>query len=88
MTTATYIKKATLDFSDLWGSFGMSRDATGRWWPTDKTQAYVTEFLEYHRTPSRSWPLSYAKAMFSQKFAKLVVLNEPELAIKLMIAEK
>lgn len=84
---ATYIKKATLDFPDLWKHFGMTKDNGGRFFPTENTQDYVQEYLSDKRTPSRSWPLSYAKSMLTQKFAKLVVEKEPELAIKLKIAE-
>lgn len=83
----TYIKKTTLDFPDLWIYFGMSKDNGGRWFPTDDTPDYVHEFLEGYRTPSRHWPHSYAKAMLSQKFAKLVVQKDPELAVKLGVAE-
>jgi hypothetical protein len=87
MTTATYIKKSTLGWADLWGCFGMEKDAGGRWYPTSETQGYVKGFLEYYRSPSHAWPHSYSKPMLSQKFAKLVVKNEPKLAVKLGIAE-
>ncbi len=84
---ATYIKQSKLEWSDLWTYFGMSKDNGGRWFPTDETPDYVHEFLEDYRTPSRHWPYSYAKAMLTQKFAKLVIEKDPELAIKLGVAE-
>ena len=87
MTNATYIKKATLGWTDLWASFGMSKDNAGRWDSSTDTQDYVNDFLANYRTPSRAWPHSYSKPMLSQKFAKLVVKNEPKLAVKLGIAE-
>jgi len=83
---ATYIKKATLEFPNLWADFGMSKDNGDRWYPSQDTQKYVVEFLEGHRAPSRRWPNSYATAMLTQKFAKLVVEHEPELAVKLGLA--
>ncbi len=84
---ATYIKKATIDFPALWSEFGMEKDSGDRWFDSESTQSWVKEYLSNYRTPSRSWPLSYAKAMFSQKFAKLIVENEPELAVKLGVAK-
>ena len=84
---ATYIKSTTLNWPDLWNHFGMAKDNGDRWHPSESTQDYVKEFLDYVRSPSRSWPNSYASAMLRQKFAKLVVEHEPELAIKLGIAE-
>jgi len=83
-----YIKKATLVWNDLWTHFGMNRDNGGRYFPGKKTQDYVCKYLDHFRTPSRSWPNSYAKAMLTQKFAKLVVKHEPALALKLGIAKK
>ncbi len=84
---ATYKKSTTLSWPDLWNRFGMSKDKGGRWYPGESTQEYVREFLDGIRTPSRSWPNSYASAMLRQKFAKLVVEHEPVLAIELGIAE-
>jgi len=83
-----YIKTSTLVWKDIWTHFGMNRDNGGRYFPGEKTQDYVCEYLGHIRTPSRSWPNSYAKAMLTQKFAKLVVKHEPALALKLGIAEK
>ena len=84
---ATYIKKATLSFPDLWNHFEMKKDKGDRWEASSETPEYVKEYLSNYRTPSRAWPLSHAKAMLSQKFAKLVVENDPELAVKLGVAE-
>ena len=87
MKTVTYIKKSTLSFPNLWNDFAMVKDNGGRWFPSDNTPAYASEFLTGHRSPSRAWPLSYAKPMLSQKFAKLVVEHDPVLAVKIGIAE-
>ena len=87
MTNATYIKKSTLNFSDLWESFGMKKDDGGRWYQSEDTPEWVCEFLSQYREPSRAWPMSHAKPMLTQKFSKLVVEQDPELAIKLHIAE-
>jgi hypothetical protein len=84
---ATYIKKAILSWPNLWNDFGMTKDNGDRWFPTDSTPEYVKEFLQSHREPSRRWPNSYALPLLTQKFAKCVVKNDPELAIKLKIAE-
>lgn len=83
----TYKKQSTLSWPDLWNHFGMSKDNAGRWETTESTQDYVKEFLSEIRSPSRSWPNSYASAMLRQKFARLVVEQEPELAIQIGIAE-
>lgn len=88
MNTIQYVKKSTLGFRDLWTSFAMTKDNGGRWYPSEKTQEYVKAYLETVRTPSRAWPLSYAKALLSQKFAKMVCEQEPALAVKLGIAEE
>lgn len=85
-TNVIYTKKSTLDWSDLWTEFGMKRDNGGRWYPSAGTPDYAKNYLSNIRTPSRAWPHSYAKAMLSQKFAKLVVEYDPELAVKLDIA--
>lgn len=84
---ATYIKGATLEWPNIWNEFGMHKDNGGRWYPSESTQDYVVEFLKDIRSPSRSFPNSYASAMLRQKFAKLVCEKEPELAVKIGIAE-
>lgn len=83
-----YIKGTKLSFPDLWNHFGMHKDNGGRWLTTNNTQVYVVEYLDNYRSPSRAWPNSYAVAMLSQKFAKLVIINEPDLAIKLNIGKE
>lgn len=83
---ATYIKKSTLTFPDLWESFGMSKDKGGRWETTSKTPQWVVEYLAKYRAPSRAFPNSYASAMLSQKFAKSLTENDPDLAVTLGVA--
>ena len=87
MTTATYIKKSTLSFPDLWNEMGMEKDKGGRWESGENTPDWAREYLKGYRTPSRSWPMSHAKALLSQKFAKLLTEKDPKLAIKLGVAE-
>jgi hypothetical protein len=83
-----YIKKSTLGWTDLWQHLGMSKDSGGRWYPTSSTPEWVEEYLKEYRSPSRSWPNSYAAAMLSQKFAKLLCHEDPRLAIKLEVAKE
>lgn len=85
---AQHIKGAALTFPHLWTFFGMSKDKGGRWEPTASAPEYVHEYLRGIRSPSRAWPLSYAKALLTQKFAKLVCEQDPALAIKLGIGEE
>ena len=83
---ATYIKKSTISFSDLWTSFSMSKDKGGRWDATSNTPEWVKKYLTFYRAPSRAWPESHSKAMLSQKFAKALCENDPALAVKLGVA--
>ena len=57
--------------------------------PVDTTVLFgnSAEYLKSYRTPSRSFPNSYASALLSQKFAKLLTEMNPALAVKLKIAE-
>lgn len=84
--TAQYIKGATLDWSDVWGDLGLSRDNGGRWYAGNSCPDYVIEYCAQFLTPSRAWPPSRAKPLLTQKFAKLLCEKDPELAIKLKIA--
>ena len=81
-----YISKAKITWNQL-KELGMSRDKGGRWFPSAKTPTWVAEYLEGYRTPSRAWPNSYATALMSQKFAKLLVEKAPALAVALNVAE-
>jgi|GEM_PF-3358100 len=83
-----YISRTKIDIKDALVSFALFRDNAGRFWPSQNTQFYVTNYLENFRQPSRNWPYSYLKALTTQKFAKVVVENEPDLAVKLRIAHK
>jgi hypothetical protein len=42
-------------------------DSAGRWYPTDPI---LIEYCSQYRSPSRAWPLSYAKACLTQKCFK------------------
>lgn len=87
MTQATYIKRATLAFPDIWENNLLSKDKGGRWNICEDTPEFVKTFLAGYRSPSRSWPHSYSKALLSQKFAKLLTEYDPDLAIELGVAE-
>jgi len=87
LTSVTYIKKSTVSFPDLWNSFSMSRDSGGRWDATDNTPSWVKKYLTAYRAPSRAWPQSHSKAMLSQKFAKLLCIENPKLAVELGVAK-
>jgi hypothetical protein len=83
MKTAAYIKKSTLDFPDLWNELGLSKDNGGRWYAGKASPAFVREYCAGFRTPSRSWPMSHAKPLLTQKFAKFLCEADPALAVKL-----
>lgn len=50
-------------------------DRAGRWYPRDEIASYFSSI----RTPSRAWPFSYWTAARTQKFARWVMANHPEL---------
>lgn len=66
--------KKTLDWSDL-RHFGR-QDNAGRWWP----KAQFSTYFSHLRRPSRQWPNSYSKSALTQKFARWVVDEFPDLA--------
>ncbi len=70
-------KKLKLEWSDM-RSLGRT-DNGGRWYPNEDLAEYFTSI----RSPSRSWPNSYAKAAQTVKFAKWLAANKPELAKRL-----
>lgn len=84
---AKYIKGEKLTWPNLWSDLGMIKDNGGRWYPGSNSPAFVSEYLENYRTPSRAWPLSYATALLTIKFAKLLCTFDPELAIRLGVGE-
>lgn len=56
-----------------------SSDGAGRWYPVSE----IAEYFAHLRSPSRAWPNSYAKAAQTAKFAKWLLVNNNELALKL-----
>ena len=54
-------------------------DSASRWYPSDN----VAEYFATIRAPSRAWPHSYAKAAQTQKFARWLSVNRPEIAQRL-----
>jgi len=84
---AQYKKGATLSWRDLWIHLGLIKDNAGRWYPGDDTPQPIAEYCYQYRSPSRAWPLSYAKPLLTTKFAKWLTRELPELAIKLGVAD-
>ena len=58
----------------------MQKDNGGRWYPSPLTPDWVREYLDNYRSPSRAWPNSYASALLTVKFAKLLAEKDTELA--------
>ena len=54
-------------------------DNANRWYPCEA----VADYFSSIRSPSRAWPHSYAKAAQTQKFARWLHENRPELAQEL-----
>lgn len=71
----------TLNWQDL-RALGRS-DNANRWMPRPD----IAEYFLAIRSPSRAWPHSYAKAAQTQKFAKWLLENRPELAAQFKIGE-
>ena len=78
---AQYIKRSKLSWPDLWGYIGMTKGSGGRWYPGDDTPDWVREYLNDYRSPSRQWPNSYATALLTCKFAKILTEKDPEMAV-------
>jgi hypothetical protein len=68
--------KKQLDWADI-KKIGKT-DKANRWYPCDE----LAEYFNNIRSPSRAWPHSYAKAAQTQKFAKWLAENKPEIAAK------
>ena len=64
----------TLDWKDVY-KLGKTDNAK-RWYPHEEVASYFSDI----RSPSRAWPWSYAKAAQSQKFAKWLLVNRPDVA--------
>jgi hypothetical protein len=58
-------------------------DGAGRWYPRPE----IAEYFATIRAPSRAWPHSYAKAAQTQRFARWLAENRPEIARTLMKEE-
>lgn len=72
--------KTKLEWPDLWNNLGMSKDNGGRWYPKDTAPEVVKEYVSQYRSPSRSWPNSYATPLLTAKFAKHLKAAAPDLA--------
>ena len=80
-------KGASLEWPQLWEKLNMKKDSAGRWEYTSKTPFKVRKYLNSYRSPSRAYPLSYAKALLTIKFAKWLCEEMPGLAVSLNVAE-
>jgi hypothetical protein len=58
-------------------------DNANRWMPRPD----IAEYFSGIRSPSRAWPHSYAKAAQTQKFAKWLLANRPDIAAQFKIGE-
>ena len=58
-------------------------DNANRWYPIED----IAEYFYSIRSPSRTWPHSYAKAAQTGKFAKWLIENRPTIAQKLEITQ-
>ena len=83
--TIEHIQNASLDWRHL-SELGMHRTRGDCIEPTKNTPAWVVNYLDNIRSPSRKWPFSYARALQTQKFARVVIENDPHLALQLKIA--
>lgn len=83
---ATYIKKATLSWPDLWNELGLTKDTGGRWCAGANAPQFVRDYVASFRTPSRAWPMSHAKPLLTAKFAKHLTEVAPEIAVKCGVA--
>jgi len=61
---------------------GYDRDEIGyfdkakRWYPYSEYQSYFSDL----RSPSRSWPFSYLRSVYTKKFARWLIENDPQTA--------
>ncbi len=78
------MKQAITNKAVIWQVLGLVKDhGSGRWdYQNGVTHPLVIKYLEEgdYRRPSRAWPMSYFTALLSNKFAKYLVENDPELA--------
>ena len=85
---AQYIKGAKLEWPNIWNDLGLSKDKGGRWYAGLSVDPWIKDYCDQFRTPSRAYPYSHAKPLLTQKFAKLLTEKNPELAIKLGVAQE
>lgn len=71
----------TLNWQDL-RALGTT-DKANRWMPREE----IAEYFGSIRSPSRAWPHSYARAAMTQKFARWIVANRPDLAPRRLMKE-
>ena len=66
-------KIATLGWHEVY-KLGKT-DNANRWYPNEE----VKEYFNGYRLPSRAYPWSYAKAAMTQKFARWLYDNHPDI---------
>jgi len=65
----------TLTWKHL-SQFGKS-DNGNRWYPDDRAPVFVHKWVARYRAPSRAWPSSYARALFTRKFVEHALAIDP-----------
>ncbi len=84
---AVYLPKSGLDTKQLFVHLGMKKDNGGRIEPSSATPEFVKQYLSNYRYPSRAFPLSYFRALLTEKFAKYLCNESPEMAVRLGVAK-
>ena len=87
MGSIQYVPRTTLDWSDL-RVLGMQSRRGRCVETTSSTPKYVVKYLANIREPSHRWPWSHARALLTQRFARIVVEHDPEFAVRAGIASK
>jgi hypothetical protein len=87
MQTIEYLPKTTLGWGDL-RVLGMQSRRGRCVEATASTPTYVVKYLANIRNPSHQWPLSHARALLTQRFARMVVKHDPEFAVRIGIASR
>jgi hypothetical protein len=77
--------KETLEWEDVFEL--LHRDGAGRWDVSDDTPSFIADYCRQFRTPSRAWPQSRAKALFTKKAARHIIKEDLLLALNFNLTE-
>lgn len=78
--------KLTLTWNDLF--LMMERDKNGRWFALQNTPAHEYISLNAFRYPSYKYPHSHSKPLLTKKFAKWLIENHKETAVKFGLVQE